>query len=71
MVSLESYLSYSAWFLHTTRQTDGRTRITVHYKIELFVSFTQGPFAVKQLDAPPIKSPLFMTQIEMSPLWRG
>jgi hypothetical protein len=42
-----------------------------YIKIELFVSFTQEPFAVKQLGAPPIDSSLFMTQIETSQLWRA
>lgn len=42
-----------------------------YIKIESFISLTQGPFAVKQLGAPPIDSSLFMTQIETSPLWRA
>lgn len=70
MVSLESYLSYSAWFYELWgRRMDATASQSI--KIELFVSFTQGPFAVKQLGVPPLDSSLFMTQIETSPLWRA
>lgn len=40
-------------------------------KIELLVSFTQGPFAVKQLGAPSAESSLLMIQIETSQPWRA